>query len=103
MTLVKQGPKTKEWKNVRVQLKKEFERMGVTSCEAKLNGCFYNNYLGFAHSEKRRNVTDLKEVALLCNNCHHKVEYFCEKYTGLTMNKYINRLIKIRNEQFNRF
>lgn len=68
------GKKGSEWANTRASLKKEFEAGGITTCEAKLPGCWRDNGLGFAHTKKRRHVTDLRRVALLCNHCHDEFE-----------------------------
>ena len=68
------GKRGSEWTKVRASLKREFEARGITTCEAKLPGCWRDNGLGFAHTRKRRNVTDLRRVALLCNHCHDEFE-----------------------------
>lgn len=66
------GRRTKAWDSVRFQLKKEFAAMGITTCEARLPGCRYDDQLGFAHRMKRRKVVggELRVVSLLCNPCH---------------------------------
>jgi hypothetical protein len=66
--------KVNKWDKVRAELKKEFERLGVTCCEM----CGGNFALSFAHSLKRRFITtdeQLREVALLCQACHTRVEH----------------------------
>ena len=88
--------KVDNWNSIRKELKQEFEDMGVTTCELKLPDCFKNNFLSFAHTVKRRDVEDLKRVALACQNCHHKVEYECEKWTGLSMEDYLESIISYR-------
>lgn len=66
-----------KWEQIRAKLKKDFERKGITSCELKLEGCWQNNALSFAHLDKRRKLTEeqLYEVVLACVPCHTKVEY----------------------------
>lgn len=71
------GKKTKQWDADRAKLKKLFAAAGITVCEVQEKGCFGDNYLGFAHSKKRRNVVTLEdrfEVCLACNSCHDKIE-----------------------------
>jgi hypothetical protein len=66
--------KVDKWNKVRAELKKEFERLGVTYCEM----CGGSFALSFAHSLKRRFITtdeQLREVALLCQACHTQVEH----------------------------
>jgi sugar phosphate isomerase/epimerase len=93
---MKIGKKTKEWMEIRKELKEEFQRMGVTTCELKLEGCTHDNFLGFAHTKKRRNVTDLKRVVLACANCHDKVEYCSFRWTGKPMEEYLEGIISKR-------
>ena len=62
------------WNNIRRQIKKDFERLGVTRCEK----CGAAYPLGFAHRYKRRFITtaeEMKTVALLCNPCHERIEF----------------------------
>lgn len=70
------GKKTKEWIKVRAELKKKFYNWGVTSCELRMEGCWIDNALGFAHKDKRRFLShdELYEVILICNNCHNRIE-----------------------------
>lgn len=67
----------KAWESVRRQLKREFAAMGITTCEARLPGCRYDDQLGFAHRMKRRKVVgdELRVVAILCNPCHQVIEF----------------------------
>ena len=76
--LKKSGKKGDAWSAERASLKLRFARIGITTCEAKDDGCWRDNGLGFAHTKKRRNVTDLSRVALLCNYCHDAVEILPE-------------------------
>lgn len=70
------GKKTKEWGTVRDDLKVAFNKLGITECEAKLEPCWTNTALGFAHRDKRRFLTksDLEKVILICNPCHDVIE-----------------------------
>ena len=71
------GKKTDSWKEVLAELKVRFERAGITSCELRLDGCWRNNALSFAHSKKRRKIEEgeLTETCLLCVPCHQKIEF----------------------------
>lgn len=74
----KAGTKTKTWVEIRDMLKAKFFHAGITECELRLNKiCWKDNALSFAHSKKRRKMTedDIKEVALLCQPCHLEIEY----------------------------
>jgi hypothetical protein len=65
------------WINARPKLKAKFLRAGITSCEARWVGCWRMRGLTFAHSLKRRHITDsaqMNEVALLCVICHNRTE-----------------------------
>lgn len=88
--------KVQIWNRIRKQLKKDFKEMGITTCELRLEGCTNDNFLGFAHTKKRRDVTDLRRVVLACNNCHDKVEYCSFRWTGIPMEKYLEGIIKAR-------
>lgn len=73
----KKGRRTLEWEAAKRELKPAFQRAGITTCEAQLDGCWRDNGLGFAHRLKRRNITteeELRRVALLCNACHDVLE-----------------------------
>jgi len=96
--MIRPGKKSEEWYKVRKELVKEFYEKGITSCEIGLLGCTKTLYLGFAHTKKRRYVTDLKRVVLACHSCHHKVEYFCKENTGKNMEAYLEGIIKNRNQ-----
>ena len=94
--MIKPGKKTKEWNKTRAELKIEFADMGIVRCEIKLKGCLGDNFLSFAHTEKRRKVTDLKKVVLACNHCHGLVEYHAQSVTGMPMNQYLEGIIANR-------
>lgn len=91
--------KVQIWNRIRKQLKKDFEEMGITTCELRLDGCTHNRFLGFAHTKKRRDVTDLRRVVLACQNCHEKVEYCSFRWTGKNMEDYLEGIMAKRNEK----
>lgn len=72
--MLNRGRKTKRWDAVRRQLKREFERNGITRCER----CNAGYPLSFAHRYKRRLITtdeELRTCALLCIPCHEAIEF----------------------------
>lgn len=70
------GKRTQEWERVRRKLKVKFEAAGITTCEFEFQECWWNQALGFAHTDKRRyiGVNEMEEVALACNPCHAILE-----------------------------
>lgn len=65
----------------RAKLKKQFKEKGLVNCELKLNGCWYNNGLSFAHRHKRKEywsrpgkLGDFNQVVLACAECHDQIE-----------------------------
>lgn len=70
------GKRTAEWDRIRAKLKARFTVAGITRCEFRLEGCAYYNFLGFAHTDKRRFLKgkELENVALACNPCHAILE-----------------------------
>src|SRR5690349_2391044 len=81
------GKKTIQANEDRAERKKDFVKMGIDYCEIKLPGCWKIIH-GFAHVDKQNNMTpEEKRYAAIgaCNPCHHKIEYECEKWTGLSM------------------
>ena len=76
-TLHRAGPRLKAWDRVRRQLKVEFEKRGIMTCELGLPGCQFDNNLSFAHRMKRRYITteqELRVVILACVPCHSTIE-----------------------------
>jgi hypothetical protein len=90
--------KVQEWNKIRKELVKEFEEKGIVSCEIGLENCTRTRFLGFAHTKKRRDVTDLKRVVLACSNCHSKIEYACHRWTGKSMEGFLEGIIKNRSQ-----
>ena len=92
----RRGPKTREWERERRSLKCEFNARGITRCELGLPGCMGDDGLGFAHRRKRRNITtiaELRMVCLLCNFCHLIIELQGEA----KMFRVIDRIIRQRD------
>lgn len=87
-------PTIKQWNKDRAKLKVEYEERGITTCEIRLPGCAVNNFLSFAHRNKRvfynthpELLGDFSETLLSCIPCHQKLEVSRE----LT-NEYFNKL-----------
>ena len=93
MPLIGKGKRTREWDNVRAELKIEFEARDITRCELRLPGCWRDNALGFAHTKKRRNLEgdDIRRVVLACNPCHDRVEFLGESRMQVILERIINR------------
>lgn len=80
------------------ELKATAIKLGITDCEIKLDGC-WKIIMGWAHGKKRGDLTpaELKKFAIgACNPCHQKIEYDCEKWTGMTMEQFVKMTIKNR-------
>lgn len=90
--MFKVGKKTKAWEQARKELKDEFFKKGITTCELRMPGCWFNNALSFAHTRKRRNMDDIKRVVLACIPCHQIVEAWPES----KMEEYLENIIKNR-------
>ena len=66
------------WIKQRAKLKVEYEDRGITTCELRFEGCWFDNALGFAHRYKRgdpRCEHTFEGTLLACNPCHDKIEY----------------------------
>lgn len=96
-TPIGQGKKVSEWNVARVRLKKYFVSLGITRCEVcpamGWTDCFIDNFLSFAHKQKRieyysepEKLFDINEVVLACQNAHTKMEYD-EELTQKVFNK----------------
>lgn len=70
------GKKGQEWITVRAWLKRHFNFAGIIYCEARLEGCWLDSALSFAHCRKRRKLLEgeMYHVALLCQPCHNTWE-----------------------------
>jgi hypothetical protein len=69
--------KSAVWKNIVAKIKPRFEGAGITRCELHYKDiCCGNNFLGFAHAKKRRNLSadEFEVVFLACTPCHNKIE-----------------------------
>ena len=80
------------------ELKEKAETTGRTRCEIRLEGC-WGLIQGFAHGKKKRKLTptELRKFAIGgCNPCHDKIEYDCKKWTGLTMEQFVRKVIRER-------
>jgi hypothetical protein len=108
--IAKIGKKGQESLDNVAERKKEFEAVGITTCEISAypktkwvfeNVCWHNNALSFAHGKKRKKLTkeELKKVILGCVPCHTIIEYECEKKTGLTMEQFVDAVIAARKVQ----
>jgi len=92
--LKKAGKRTLAWAKARASLKIKFYKASITTCELGFPGCFRDNYLGFAHAKKRRNITteeELKTVILACNACHDIIESMPESRMGEIVHQTINK------------
>lgn len=79
--------KNQAWQNVKKYLHKWFEDNGITKCEIRYEGCFYNSHLTYAHRLKRRHITtedELKTVVVACVHCHDIVERDPKMYNVIT-------------------
>ena len=78
-TKLSSGNRTKKWDELKIDLKNHFKNvLKITNCEAKLDGCWVNNGLTFAHAKKRRYIEDneLGNVILCCIHCHTLIEQY---------------------------
>lgn len=70
------GKVGQRWIDVRKDMKQRYEWAGITTCEARLKGCWFHDALSFAHCKKRRLMQgdDIWHTALLCTPCHNFYE-----------------------------
>jgi hypothetical protein len=91
--------KPNAWDKIRAELKVKFEAAGITACELHYPGCYRDNYLGFAHSRKRRNANTpelMREVILADGPCHDILEAMGEEEMCRVVREVIkNRPVKI--------
>lgn len=74
MEVPKPQKRLNNWTKTRAKIKLDFEKKGITYCEM----CGARNFLSFAHSKKRSDIKtqkDMEQVVLLCQKCHHSIEY----------------------------
>lgn len=78
---------TKDWEVVRKELELRFFKVGIIRCELQLEDCTKDNFLGFAHRFKRKNIKTIEELEfciLSCTNCHNDIEYESDMYEIVT-------------------
>lgn len=73
------GKRTNAWTDGRAVLKTKFAAWGIAKCEINLEGCLKDDFLGFAHTERRvaigtENIADPSKVVLACQQCHATVD-----------------------------
>lgn len=75
---MKCGKRTLKRRAMNARLKKEVgDRLGIKSCEIKLDGCLMDFAMSWAHSRKSRFLVtdeDWMHAALACCYCHDKIE-----------------------------
>lgn len=77
----KVGKRTLTWQALWRKLKPAFVLAGITTCEIRYRGCWFDQGLTPAHSLKRRNATTpelLAEVVIGCLHCHRIAELLKE-------------------------
>lgn len=76
------------------EMKKESQRLGITTCEAKLEPCWRNNALSYGHPDKRRFLKpeDLTKGILICIPCHQIIEVWPRE----KMRNFVNDIISKR-------
>jgi hypothetical protein len=89
------GKKGQLWINVRKQIKQRFEWAGITICEFRFQGCYYDASGGFAHCRKRRNLLEgeIWHVGLACLHCHTCLD---EKMSHEDMHNEVHKVIEKR-------
>ena len=74
----KPSKKTEKWLEVKAQILKHLNSVGITCCELGYEDCTRDRFLTLAHSKKRRFIKDdseLAQVILACSSCHYQIEY----------------------------
>lgn len=87
------GKRGSEWLTARRWLKRHFRYAGITTCEAMLRGCYFDNALSFAHCKKRRKMLEgeIYHVALLCVPCHSVYEHLPHEEMHVKIHEIIER------------
>lgn len=65
------------WHKLLPKLKVAFARVGITICERRDKNCARDNFLGFAHSVRRRFITTealRSECIVCCQFCHETLD-----------------------------
>lgn len=82
----KKESKVDEWNRVKSELKEQFVKAGITSCELRWSRCTLARNFGFtwsfAHSLKRDKISadpeirpvEIREVIYACGECHDQLE-----------------------------
>lgn len=76
-TPLRRVSKNNWWQKLLPKLKRAFARVGITTCERRDKNCAWDNYLGFAHSLRRRFciTPELQaECILCCQFCHQTLD-----------------------------
>ena len=91
--------KVATWEACVARLKPAFQRAAITRCELHGRRCAWDNFLGFAHAKKRRNLpadgSEDATVILACNICHDTIERLPEDEMG----RIVMRTIAARRNQ----
>jgi len=79
--VIGKGKRTLEWERERKKLKIEYAQKGITTCEIRLEDCWNNNALSFAHRHNRvwyytrpEKLGDFMETLLACVPCHNIID-----------------------------
>jgi len=101
------GKRGRENQKVCREKKQELLNLSIVTCEARLDGCTYDNYLSFAHTRKRRHMgkwesaereLNMKESACLCWNCHWNLEKLGEEKMAEEIRAIMARRDDLRTE-----
>ncbi len=89
------GKKGKTWIDVRKQISQRFEWAGITICEFRFKGCYYDASGGFAHCRKRRKLEEgeIWHVGISCLHCHTILD---EKMSHEEMHTAVHEVIEKR-------
>ncbi|HNC59261.1 MAG TPA: hypothetical protein PLP33_27790 [Leptospiraceae bacterium] len=97
----KTGKRSQKRKEVNKELFQYFAENKIDFCELNSEKCTGNQFLTIAHSKKSRKIhtdEDWHKVALLCVECHNKIEYL----PANEMEEIIENLIKKRGNKNDR-
>jgi len=92
-------------KEINEALEPIYLKKGITSCEARLEGCMGIFAMSFHHRHKRdwyikqqHLLTDFNQTILVCAKCHSEIERNYKKYNE----KLFNKLRKMPQEEGSR-